>query len=506
MVAGFYLIGRTLGHRSAIAWIVAGSLFFYSWWIPQYCPLIVASMVFNFLVGTAINNATELLQARKKKILLVLGLVVNLGLLGYYKYTVFGLELLNQITNGFFGTVELDIILPLGISFFTFQQIGFLVDSYRGETHRYNLLDYCAFICFFPQWIAGPIVLHHEILPQLASRHLFRISQKHLALALSFFIVGLAKKVLIADHLSPIVSAAFSSPGLAYKLSFFEAWGGLLAYTFQIYFDFSGYCDMAIGLGLLFNVKLPLNFFSPYRSTSIIEFWRRWHITLSRFLKNYLYIPLGGNKKGKFRRYVNLLTVMLLGGVWHGAGWTFVAWGGLHGICLAANHVWRDHNVGAVFRWVPDKIYRGACWAITFTCVIFAWVFFRADTMSHALAFFRGLSGANGFVFPSGFLGMFEFLLPEHWQTLLKAPIYSFREMTFWVLIAAGFTAFPRNFFQMTARFSPATGNPAPDARQPSQKKVVWEPRWFWAVGLGVLAALALMNLSNPSEFLYFQF
>jgi len=298
VLLGYYFLGRTLGYRWAIGYIVLSSLFFYSWWIPQYCPLIIASMTFNYFVGTAINSATKI----KQRVLLCLGLFVDLGLLVYYKYAVFGMDVLNQITQGFVGKIGHEIVLPLGISFFTFQQIGYLVDSYRGETSKYKFFDYCAFICFFPQWIAGPIVLHNEIMPEFQKKDLFHIHWRNIALGLSFFVIGLSKKVLVADNLSLIVGPAFSSVDVGHLLTFYEAWGGLLAYTFQIYFDFSGYCDMAIGLGLFFNIRLPLNFFSPYKQFSIIDFWRTWHITLSRFLRNYLYIPLGGNRHGPAQR------------------------------------------------------------------------------------------------------------------------------------------------------------------------------------------------------------
>jgi alginate O-acetyltransferase complex protein AlgI len=499
VLTGYYFFGKSLGHRWAIGWIILGSLFFYSWWIPQYCPLIIASMTFNYLVGTAINSASQLF---KKRFLLCVGLLVDLGLLGYYKYAAFGMGVLNQITNGFVGELPHEIILPLGISFFSFQQIGYLVDSFRGETSSYNFLDYCAFICFFPQWIAGPIVLHKEIVPEFAKKDLVQIRWRNIALGLSFFVMGLSKKVLLADNLSLIVKPAFSSAHVGNPLTFFEAWGGLMAYTFQIYFDFSGYCDMAIGLGLFFNIRLPLNFFSPYKQISIIDFWHTWHMTLSRFLKNYLYIPLGGNRRGPARRYLNLLLVMLLGGLWHGAGWTFVIWGGLHGCYLIVNHLWRGAEFGQLCsKFIGIYFY----WAITLLCVMLAWVFFRSEDVTSALFYLKSLVGAHGFSLPSGFLGGGEYFLPKNWVGSMDQPVFSFKKMVFWVSLAGIFSLVPNNFYLMTKQFDPAIFSNEGNAKS-SFLKISWQPNLVWAVVIGLLAVFSIMNLSNPSEFLYFQF
>jgi D-alanyl-lipoteichoic acid acyltransferase DltB (MBOAT superfamily) len=273
----------------------------------------------------------------------------------------------------------LHLALPLAISFFTFQQIAYLVDSYRKETKEYDFLNYALFVTFFPQLIAGPIVHHKEMMPQFASKWNLVKNYRNIALGLFIFSIGLFKKVVIADTF-----ATWATPGfdVATTLTFFEAWATSLSYTFQLYFDFSGYTDMAIGAALLFNIKLPINFNSPYKATDIQDFWRRWHITLSRFLRDYIYIPLGGNRKGSFRTYNNLIITFLLGGLWHGAGWTFVFWGFLHGVALAIHRVWSS---------LGFKIWTWLAWLITFNFVNIAWIFFRAKEWDDAIKVLKGM-------------------------------------------------------------------------------------------------------------------
>ena len=282
---------------------------FYAYWDARYLPLLLVSILFNYTVGS-------LIERHKSKLGLIIGVTVNLSLLTYFKYTNFFLSSFNEMFQTAIYVPK--IILPLGISFFTFTQIAYLVDAYRGETQRYSLLTYSLFVTVFPHLIAGPILYHKNMIPQFSKLKNYVFTHKNMALGAAFFSVGLFKKVMIADSLAPWAKVVFDNAGM---VSFIEAWAGALAYTFQLYFDFSGYSEMAIGLGLMFNFKLPVNFNSPYKATSIIEFWRRWHITLSEFLRNYLYIPLGGNRNGQYGRMRNLLITMLLGGLWHGAGW-----------------------------------------------------------------------------------------------------------------------------------------------------------------------------------------
>src|SRR5690554_5293991 len=394
----FWLNGAKLV-IAAKAWLVLCSLFFYSWWNVAYLPLILTSMLVNYAIGTSLGKGESSGKAAlasmagasvasgrvvSRKTVLTAGVVFNLGLLGYFKYADFFVANLNALGADF---ALPNVVLPLAISFFTFQQIAYLVDSYREETREYDFLNYALFVTFFPQLIAGPIVHHKELMPQFASRWNLVKRYRNIALGLFIFSMGLFKKVVIADTF-----AQWATPGfdVAPTLNFFEAWATSLSYTFQLYFDFSGYTDMAIGAALLFNIKLPINFNSPYKALDIQDFWRRWHITLSRFLRDYLYIPLGGNRKGPGRTYVNLFATFLLGGLWHGASWMFVIWGALHGTALVVNRFWRQLGfvMPAVFAWV-----------VTFNFVNFAWIFFRAKEMDDALKVIKGMLGMEGVVF-----------------------------------------------------------------------------------------------------------
>ena len=322
-------------------------------------------MLFNYVIGNSLNTKKE--ENKKsfsKKSILIFGIVANLSLLGYFKYADFFIENFNIVAQTNINLFNL--LLPLAISFFTFQQIAYLVDSYRQETKEYDFLNYALFVTFFPQLIAGPIVHHSEMMPQFANKWNAVKKYKNIALGLFIFSIGLFKKVVIADTFAVWASAGFDT---ATTLNLFEAWATSLSYTFQLYFDFSGYTDMAIGIALLFNIKLPINFNSPYKARNIQDFWRRWHITLSRFLRDYVYIPLGGNKISSFRTYSNLLATFVIGGLWHGAGWTFIFWGFLHGMALVIHRAWS--NLGF-------KMWTWLAWLITFNFVNVAWVFFRA--------------------------------------------------------------------------------------------------------------------------------
>ena len=329
-------------------------------------------MLFNYVIGNSLNTKKE--ENKKsfsKKSILIFGIVANLSLLGYFKYADFFIENFNIVVQTNINLFNL--LLPLAISFFTFQQIAYLVDSYRQETKEYDFLNYALFVTFFPQLIAGPIVHHSEMMPQFANKWNAVKKYRNIALGLFIFSIGLFKKVVIADTFAVWATAGFDT---ATTLNLFEAWATSLSYTFQLYFDFSGYTDMAIGIALLFNIKLPINFNSPYKARNIQDFWRRWHITLSRFLRDYVYIPLGGNKISSFRTYSNLLATFVIGGLWHGAGWTFVFWGFLHGMALVIHRAWS--NLGF-------KMWTWLAWLITFNFVNVAWVFFRAKEWDDAV-------------------------------------------------------------------------------------------------------------------------
>ena len=326
----FFYIGRkdeNVRRQLPIIWLIVASLIFYGRWKPLNLPLIVLSIGVNYYLGYWLSN--ELQKPWLKKTMFVIGIVFNLGLISYFKYSNFILSNINRVLGTNFDLPA--VVIPLAISFFTFQQIAYLVDAYRGETKEYDLRKYMLFVCFFPQLIAGPIVHHKEILPQFEKASIYKFSQRTLSIGLTVFIAGLFKKVIFADRIAEYSNLAFAAASQGINLTFSESWVGALGYSLQLYFDFSGYSDMAIGAAYMFGIRLPLNFNSPYKAISIVDFWRRWHITLSHFLRDYLYIPLGGSRQGELRRYSNLFVTMLLGGLWHGAGWTFVFWGALHG-------------------------------------------------------------------------------------------------------------------------------------------------------------------------------
>ncbi|AQZ31911.1 acetyltransferase [Pseudomonas sp. LPH1] len=386
----FWLNRRRLVTAGKV-WLVAVSLFFYAYWDAQYLPLILGSIFFNFAVGTGLAQAhQESLSVKtthhaiNRKVVLAIGIAANLLLLGYFKYTDFFLSNINAVLGTDY--VLPNILLPLAISFFTFTQIVYLVDSYRGETAEYDLLNYSLFVTFFPHLIAGPIVHHSQIMPQFASRWTLALRYPNILKGLFIFAIGLFKKVVIADSFAVWATAGFDS---GHTLNFFEAWATSLSYTFQLYFDFSGYCDMAIGASLLFNIWLPINFNSPYKALSIQDFWRRWHITLSHFLRDYLYIPLGGNRSGEYRTYINLFATFVLGGLWHGATWMFVIWGALHGSALVIHRFWTHLR-----RPMPPML----GWFLTFMFVNITWVFFRAKTLDDAMRVLSGMVDVNSAV------------------------------------------------------------------------------------------------------------
>ncbi len=372
----FYLNKKELVWFAKI-FLVAASLFFYSWWNINYLPLILVSIIINYLIGQELGKSNK-----PKRSLLVAGIIFNVGLLAYFKYVDFFIENINWIFDNNYSL--LNLALPLAISFFTFQQIAYLVDSYGGETREYDFIDYCVFVSFFPQLIAGPIVHHKEMMPQFADKKNKTVNYDNIATGLFLFSIGLFKKIVIADSFAVWASNGFDKIAV---LTFFEAWATSLSYSFQLYFDFSGYVDMAIGSALLFNIRIPVNFNSPYKALTIQEFWRRWHITLSRFLRDYIYIPLGGNRKGDLRTCQNLMITFIIGGIWHGAGWTFVFWGFLHGAAIVAQRLWRKTGL---------KLNPVMAWIVTFNFVNIAWIFFRAKEWQDAIKVLKGMVGING--------------------------------------------------------------------------------------------------------------
>ena len=493
----FFLIGGRGHHRVAISWLVLASLFFYAWWNPAYLGLMLFSILFNYAIGITLSQRNEG-SGSMRKVMLVVGIGANLALLGYYKYANFFLDTIGDLFGNSFNLHE--IILPLAISFFTFQQIAYLVDAYRGLTREYNFLHYCLFVTFFPQLIAGPIVHHKEMLPQFARESTYRFSHRNLAIGLTIFFIGLFKKVAIADTFALYATPVFSAADSGLQIGFFQAWEGALAYTFQLYFDFSGYSDMAIGLARMFGIRLPLNFNAPYQALNIVDFWRRWHITLSRFLRDYLYFPLGGNRKGKVRRYLNLLTTMLLGGLWHGAGWTFVIWGGLHGVYLIINHMWNRIWTRPIQKWWSRAIAR----SITLLAVIVGWVFFRAETFEGAKVMLTSMvnlpNNLHGRIGPlEEWLGLLGFgfsggYLTEEYITKIL-----------WAMLWLAIVLYWPTTQQLMSKWRPALNYQA-DARGLLAARLRWAPTLTWGLVISLMAGYSILHLGSVSEFLYFQF
>lgn len=403
VLIGFFLIARS-GHQFALAWLTLASIFFYGWWNPTWVPLLLLSIAFNLAAGRLIAHAQDG-QERRPKRLLTMAVAINLLVLAYYKYASFfthNLAVLLGVSIEF-SSGE----LPLGISFFTFTQIAFLVDVYQRKTADFHVIRYGLFVTYFPHLIAGPILHHKEMMPQFAQRDILRCDPGRIADGLTIFMLGLFKKVVLADQFGTYAGAGFEAAG-SEALSFYAGWAAALSYTLQIYFDFSGYSDMAIGLAQMIGIRLPLNFHSPYKALNIAEFWHRWHMTLSRFLRDYLYIPLGGNRRGEARRHANLIVTMLLGGLWHGAGWTFVIWGAWHGLLLALHSAWSRALELLNIR-LPAAAampMRVAGWALTFLSVVVGWVFFRARDLPSAWATLEAMTGSNGAYLPEQLLLM----------------------------------------------------------------------------------------------------
>jgi len=368
----FVVFGR-LPYKAKIGLLLIASLCFYGWWIPKYLPILIASIIVNYFCGLWLRRRTG------DKLLLTAGILLNLFPLFYFKYFDFAMTNISavvQFCGGSWAFHPLKLALPLGISFFTFQQIAYLVDCCRGGVKKYSFPEYALFVSFWPQLIAGPIVHHKELLPQFEVRRNASLHARHIYMGLIVFILGLAKKMLLADQFG--AAADFGWNGDPASLTTASAWLVTVCYSLQLYFDFSGYCDMAWGSAMLFNIRLPLNFTSPYKADSIQDFWRRWHITLSHWLRDYLYFPLGGSRKGLSRTVFNVFFTFLIGGIWHGAGWTFFLWGMIHGAALAVCHLWRKK--------VSFRMPKPVGWFLTILLVHFAWVFFRAPDISGAVA------------------------------------------------------------------------------------------------------------------------
>jgi alginate O-acetyltransferase complex protein AlgI len=486
----------------AASWLTACSLFFYAWWNPVYVGLLLISIAFNYTIGYALAQGDDVGSTRRKR-LLALGVGVDLALLGYYKYADFCIDAVNQVSGSNYPLMG--ILLPLGISFFTFTQIAFLVDAAQGKAREFNPVHYALFVTYFPHLIAGPVLHHKEMMPQFVRASSYRFQIENITAGLTVFALGLFKKVVLADGVAPYATLVFKAVEQGESIGLFQSWGGVLAYTLQLYFDFSGYCDMAIGLSFMLGIRLPLNFNSPYKAANIADFWRRWHMTLSRFLRDYLYIPLGGNRNGLAARYVNLTITMLLGGLWHGAGWTFVVWGGLHGLYLVLHQIWQALCVRLGWDKRPStRAGRSVAIGLTFLSVVVAWVFFRAATLNGALTLLWAMLGNHGISMPEGLglrLGSLTPWLIAQGITFTPGGGRDFVMTFLWVAALLPMVFFAPNTQQVMGHFKPALDQDAGDSLHWQ-----WQPRRGWVVVMTLVLASGLMMLSRPSEFLYFQF
>ena len=509
-VAGYYLAAH-FSNRAAVAWLVLMSIVFYGWWNAVFVTLLITSIAGNYIAGLLLQRYEA--RPRLQTAILIAAICGNLALLFYYKYFEFALRVLDKI--GLHHNIDTGgILLPLGISFFTFTQLGYLIDCKTGIAKDRRLLDYCLFVTFFPHLIAGPILHHREMMPQFANPGTYKFKLENLAVGLAIFVAGLAKKVLIADQIAPSANFGFE---YSWQLGMIPAWTSVMAYSMQLYFDFSGYSDMAIGLARMFGIRFPANFNSPYKARSIIDFWQRWHMTLTRYLTLYLYNPVslwitrrraalgkpiaiqGASTVEGFTALVAFPTLftMSLAGVWHGAGVNYVIFGVLHGLYLTVNHAWRIHGPGkkrkksgASESWIIAV----ACVALTYIAVLVAQVFFRAPREEGfgMLAGMLGLRGLTVGTLPPG----------DAWTIQQMHDNLMSLETTAMLLGCFVIVFFTPNVAELFARYEPIIGRvrtSLPVSRQ-------WQPNLAWGTVAGVLAGFCVLYLAGATEFLYFQF
>lgn len=466
VLTGFFGFAKWHLTKAAQGWLLLSSLFFYGYWDVRYLPLLMGSIVLNYGIGLAILKEVN---TQRKKAFLICGIASDLALLFYYKYSHFFISNLWEMPQW------VEVVLPLGISFFTFTQIAYLVDAYQEKVEESSFLSYSLFVTIFPHLLAGPILHHKEMLKQFNSLRMYVVSWPHISQGVFLFTLGLFKKVMIADYLAFFVKPIFD--GGSDPISLVTAWLGAISYTLQLYFDFSGYSDMAVGLGMLFSLHLPINFNSPYQADSMIDFWKRWHITLSQFLKDYLYISLGGNRHGQWAKMRNLSITMLLGGLWHGAGWTFVLWGACHGFFLVLNHLWRDFKFS-----MPNGLAR----ALTLLAVICAWVIFRSPTIDQAINVLAGMSGFHGVILPEKYASIFP-SLKSFGVTFMPLNESNFKVTDIAMIFIVSLSVFflPNSNFWLQ-KFK--------------------EKPMMWGVPCSLLFLVSFMHLEEIAEFLYYQF
>ena len=530
-LAGFFALGM-LSRNWALRWIIFVSILFYAWWRPLNVLIIAPSILVNFALGLILRR---LAQGKSRdatsKLVLLLGIAFNIAFLGYFKYIDFGLDTINDI----FGTnlVLTHVILPLGLSFITFQKIAFLIDVHAGRVKSFTLQDYCLFVLFFPQLIAGPIVHYREMMPQfhIAS---CRLEQENIAVGLTLLSLGLFKKVVLADHVATVVAPIYSQAASVGGTSLLLAWAAAIGFTLQIYFDFSGYTDMALGAARFFGVRLPQNFNSPLKAASIIDFWLRWHMTLTRFLTAYIFNPLtlsltrrrmvkglrglaGPNTTiSAFASLVlfPLLLTMFVSGLWHGAGYGFVIWGFIHGFYLTINHAWRLIRPRLwPERLSYERVMRPIGWLLTFVAVSVAMIFFRSPTIMAATDLMKGLIGQNGVALPEAIydnLGpLAAWLHPGGVGATVSPELWSAQElatMAKWIIALMVIALACPNTLQILARYEPALGVNPLTIDFAGKRMIEWKPSLPWAIGVSIVAAIGIFSLGGNNEFLYWQF
>ncbi|MRR15571.1 MAG: MBOAT family protein [Deltaproteobacteria bacterium] len=474
VAAGYFLLHHYLTAKWARLFLLIASLGFMSFWNLYFTLTLLISVLFNFALGSTLSRFA-LQDSKIRKSIFIAAIAANIVFLGFFKYSNFFVQNVNTLFSAHIGAVH--VLLPIGISFYTFMQIAWLTDIYRRGGLRYDFLSYSLYVTFFPYVISGPIAYHHEVIPQMQSESVRRFSGKNLCRGVFIFSIGLFKKCAVADTLALIADGGFAAGN---ALSFTEAWLTSLSYTMQIYFDFSGYTDMAIGAALVFNIDIPANFNSPYKSMNIQDFWRRWHITLSRFLRDYIYIPLGGNRSGIPGTLVNLMLTFLIGGLWHGAAWTFVFWGFLHGAALCIHRLWSRTGI---------RMNSVIAWFLTFNFINVAWVFFRAQSFGDALRILQGMAGLNGVVVSPNIaenafgqsLAAIGIRFGEWRAHLPEAEATQY----FFCLILIPFVLMTKNSNELLNRFS---------------------PNWKNALAVSLMMIAGLLLLNKASTFLYFTF
>jgi alginate O-acetyltransferase complex protein AlgI len=528
-LVGFFALG-TVSRMWALRWIIFVSLLFYAWWRPLNVLLIAPSILINFALARTLQRLSEDERGRRtSRLVLLLGIAFNIAFLGYFKYIDFGRSTINEI----FGTnlVLTHIILPLGISFITFQKIAFLVDVHAKRVRQFTLQDYALFVLFFPQLIAGPIVHYREMMPQFNGASC-RFNKENFAVGLTLLSFGLFKKVVLADHMATVITPIYNEAASGNEVSLLLAWAAAVGFTLQIYFDFSGYSDMALGLARFFGIRLPQNFYSPLKASSIIDFWLRWHMTLTRFLTAYIYNPLtlwltrqraakgrpglaGSNTTiGAFIYLLMfpILLTMFVSGLWHGAAYGFVVWGLLNGFYLATNHAWRlirpqlwsDKQSYGRFMQPLGRL-------LTFTSVAVAMVFFRSPTLTSAIDLMKGLIGHNGVALPQAIfdhLGPVAGWLHRGGVASVDSELWSgqeFARMVMWIFALMLIALACPNTLQILARYEPALGV-KPLTSNFAGRRIEWNPCLPWAIGMSIVTAIGIFFVGGESEFLYWQF